>query len=340
IFSHSLQKLYVSSFSLVSSSPENHHKTSPLRVARKKTKATKRMLLRMIGSKMSAKRARSGEGLTYLPIEEPKHVKQEDGEEETPGAYDEQDSSSYFKLRCHTYSLLKVIEYWKKDDDYYAACKQEVEKAGFGGLLDLRMPTINKTLLDDLMAAYDCSTDSFIFGEGDNKIVLTITPEDVARVYGLPIGGAEIVVKRCEEKMRKSFQEEVGMAGNRSRNVCLKKLANTATPAEGDRPPVAMAVKQFLLLATGSLLAPTFARICKLDFAEYLCGRVEDIAVYNWSAYVVRELKVKLAAAKRKEPAARAVGKKNLWVLGDVHFLLVSYKLCIVLFCSSFFYII
>ncbi|CAL1381534.1 unnamed protein product [Linum trigynum] len=96
-----------------------------------------------------------------------------------------------------------------------------------------------------------------------------------------------------------------------------------STPTEGDRPPIVMVVKQFLLLETGSLVAPAFAHMCKLDFAEYMCGRVDDIGVYNWSAYVVRELNVELVAGKRKELIVRAMDKKNLWVLGDVHFLLL-----------------
>ncbi|CAL1371887.1 unnamed protein product [Linum trigynum] len=66
------------------------------------------------------------------------------------------------------------------------------------------------------------------------------------------------------------------------------------------RPPVGAAVKQFLLLALGSMLAPKMSRLCDLDYAEYMVGRVEDIATFNCSGFVARNLN-----------------------LGDIHFLMI-----------------
>ncbi|CAL1402318.1 unnamed protein product [Linum trigynum] len=97
----------------------------------------------------------------------------------------------------------------------------------------------------------------------------TITPKDEARVYGIPLGGAVIDVKNIEWKILNSFMDGVGINGNRSHNVKIMKLWDLAIPTKGPRPPVAMVVKQFLLLATGSLLMPTFAQMCHLDFAPY-----------------------------------------------------------------------
>ncbi|CAL1392424.1 unnamed protein product [Linum trigynum] len=121
--------------------------------------------------------------------------------------------------------------------------------------------------------------------------------------------------------MLDSFSEEIGMIPNKSRNVPIKALRQLAIPAEGPRPPVVMAVKQFLLLASGSLLVPTFARRCKLDFAPYIGGSIEDVRVYDWCTFNVRELKVELIVAKKKEHVARAKGKPCVWVLRDCYFL-------------------
>ncbi|CAL1354138.1 unnamed protein product [Linum trigynum] len=77
--------------------------------------------------------------------------------------------------------------------------------------------------------------------------------------------------------MLDSFSKDVGLTPNRSHNVQIKKLRELVILAEGPTPPVDMVVKQFLLLATGSLLVPTFARMCKLDFAPYIGGSVEDV---------------------------------------------------------------
>ncbi|CAL1355870.1 unnamed protein product [Linum trigynum] len=99
--------------------------------------------------------------------------------------------------------------------------------------------------------------------------------------------------------MLDSFSEDISMIPNRSRNVSIKALRQLAIPGEGPRPPVAMAVKQFLLLASGSLLVPTFAQRCKLYFAPY----------------------IELTVEKKKEHAARAKDKPCVWVLGDCYFL-------------------
>ncbi|CAL1396768.1 unnamed protein product [Linum trigynum] len=144
-------------------------------------------------SKKVALSSREGEGSRQPPARQQPEVEEEDEEEDEEGPCD-----SYFRFRGSTYSLFKVISYWKQDAAYYAACKKEVEKAGFGGLLDLRMPKIPNVFMDDLMAAYDISTSTFVFGEGESKKVFEFTHEDVARVYGLPLGGVVIDLKHTE----------------------------------------------------------------------------------------------------------------------------------------------
>ncbi|CAL1382518.1 unnamed protein product [Linum trigynum] len=123
--------------------------------------------------------------------------------------------------------------------------------------------------------------------------------------------------------MLDSFSDEVGMIPNRACMVPIKKLQQLPIPANGPRTPVAIAVKQFLLLATGSMLVPTFSRRCKMDFAPYLGGSVEDVRVYDWCTFIVCELKVELTVAKKKEHSARALGSPCVWVLGYFYFLIL-----------------
>ncbi|CAI0432125.1 unnamed protein product, partial [Linum tenue] len=155
-------------------------------------------------TKMVASRSRQGEKSRQPPPAIPE-VEEEDEEEDDEG---EGPCGSYFRFRGSTYSLFKIINYWKEDAEYYAACKKEVEKAGFRGLLELRMPKIPNVFMDDLMAAYDSSSSTFVFGEGDSKKVFDFTAEDVARVYDLPLGGAVIDLKNVEGGMLDSFSEE------------------------------------------------------------------------------------------------------------------------------------
>ncbi|CAL1411563.1 unnamed protein product [Linum trigynum] len=275
----------------------------------------------MARNKRIAKRARRN----------PPPLREEDEEEDAgQGAAPKLDilgqGKPWYRFRCHTKSLLDVINYWKEEPRYYEACKKELEKAGFGGLLELRLANFPKKLFDTLMAQYDLVTSSFIFGEGENKKVLTIEAEDVARVYGLPIGGAEIDVVRSNDKMLDMFLEELNIECNRSRNVEVLDLKEAACGGPDDapkrRPPVAAAVKQFLLLALGSMLIPKMSRLCDLDYAEYLVGRVEDIATFNWSGFVARNLKFELSRAKENEAELRHLGKQQ-WPLGDIHFLMI-----------------
>ncbi|CAL1381566.1 unnamed protein product [Linum trigynum] len=96
--------------------------------------------------------------------------------------------------------------------------------------------------------------------------------------------------------MLKVLKEELGMEGNRERNVKVVEMVKLTKSTKGrgkerKRPPVAVAVKQFLLVALGSLLVPTSSRIYKFDYAE--------------------------------EAKARAKGKNLQWVNGDIHFLML-----------------
>ncbi|CAL1369205.1 unnamed protein product [Linum trigynum] len=162
---------------------------------------------------------------------------------------------------------------------------------------------------------YDVISGSFIFGEGENRKVLSLEDEDVARFYALPHVGEEIVLEKCLYKTKLSaFQAEIGMGGNRCRNFSLSDMVDKLTD-ENARPPVRKAVKQFILLALASLLRPSWSRICELDYAEFLLGKIERVKCYNGSGLVVAELKSSLASFQ---------GKAFLdWVHGDVHFLIV-----------------
>ncbi|CAL1398441.1 unnamed protein product [Linum trigynum] len=147
---------------------------------------------------------------------------------------------------------------------------------------------------------YDTISGSFIFREGENKKVLPLEDEDVARVYGLPHIGEEIVLEKCMDKTKLSaFQAEIGMGGNRCRNFPLSEMVDKLTD-ENARPPIRKAVKQFMLLALASLLRPSWSRNCELDYAEFLVGKIERIKSYNWFGLVVAELKSSLAAVQGK----------------------------------------
>ncbi|CAL1386726.1 unnamed protein product [Linum trigynum] len=192
------------------------------------------MDLSMARNKRTAKRARRNPP----PLRE--EDEEEDAEVAAQGAAQRNNilgqGKSWYRFRCHTKSLLDVINYWKEEPRYYEACKKELEKAGFGGLLELRLANFPKKLFDTLMAQYDLVTSSFIFGEGENKKVLTIETEDVARVYGLPIGGAEIDVVRSNDKMLDMFMEELNIECNRSRNVEVMHLREAAFGGQDDAP--------------------------------------------------------------------------------------------------------
>ncbi|CAL1396019.1 unnamed protein product [Linum trigynum] len=92
---------------------------------------------------MVAPSSREGEGSRQPPARQQPQVEEEDEEEDEEGP-----CGSYFRFHGSTYSLFKVISYWKQDAAYYETCKKEVEKAGFRGLLDLQMSKIPNVFKD------------------------------------------------------------------------------------------------------------------------------------------------------------------------------------------------
>ncbi|CAL1387389.1 unnamed protein product [Linum trigynum] len=67
-------------------------------------------------SKKVSPSSREGEGSRQPPARQQPEVEEEDEEEDEEGPCD-----SYFRFRGSTYSLFKVISYWKQDVAYYAA---------------------------------------------------------------------------------------------------------------------------------------------------------------------------------------------------------------------------
>ncbi|CAI0558716.1 unnamed protein product, partial [Linum tenue] len=76
----------------------------------------------------------------------------EDGEDEENA---EKAGGRQYRFRCTTKKVLSIIKDWKQDPRYYEACKREIEKAGFGGLFELRLVDVPKQMLPTLMAHYD-----------------------------------------------------------------------------------------------------------------------------------------------------------------------------------------
>ncbi|CAL1354127.1 unnamed protein product [Linum trigynum] len=160
--------------------------------------------------------------------------------------------------RCHTSSLLSVIEFWKKDEAYYEECEKELKKAGFDGLLEIRLCGVDKSLLCAMARHYDTISWSFIFGEGENRKVLPLEDEDVARVYSLPHVVEEIVLDKCLYKTKLSaFQAEIGMGGNRVVLLQLKER-HSLTGVNGDVHYLVVHLLEILKVkGVGTSITPT-----------------------------------------------------------------------------------
>ncbi|CAL1361050.1 unnamed protein product [Linum trigynum] len=84
--------------------------------------------------------------------------------------------------------------------------------------------------------------------------------------------------------MLKVLKEELGMEGNRERNVKVLEMVKLTKSTKGRgrerrRPPVAVAVKQFLLVALGLLLVPTSSRIYTFFCSYWFEPRVDNLCL-------------------------------------------------------------
>ncbi|XP_056688974.1 uncharacterized protein [Spinacia oleracea] len=167
--------------------------------------------------------------------------------------------------------------------------KEAVRKIGFGGFLSLSMANHNSALADYIVSSSNVDRQSIVLpGSGE----IFVTPEDVHQVYGVPLGGEEIVEPENEDiddnyveflaTWRKSFKLKKGSPTNlplisRIKDLMLEPVSNEF-------------IWNFVIAAVNSCMRSTNNPQVYIRFM-YSCMNTNTIANLDWSTFVYRHWK-------------------------------------------------
>ncbi|KNA05244.1 hypothetical protein SOVF_192220, partial [Spinacia oleracea] len=180
----------------------------------------------------------------------------------------------------------QLIELIKKMSDEH---KEAIRKIGFGGFLSLSMANHNSALADYIVTSSNVDRQSIVLpGSGENFV----TPEDVHQVYGVPLGGEEIVEPENEDiddnyveflaTWRKIFKLRKGSPTNlpliaRIKDLMLEPVSNEF-------------IWNFVIAAVNSCMRSTNNPQVYIRFM-YSCMNTNMIANLDWSTFVYRHWK-------------------------------------------------
>lgn len=202
------------------------------------------------------------------------------------------------KIICRVESFVKLI---KKLDD---SRREEVEKMGFSGLLEMKLGKLDRRFCYWLMTRVDAEG-HVEFGDGN---VFRFTPQHVQSIFGLPMGTkdvpAPVAIDWKDQQMVRPAIELFKMYGtgvaDPSKDMVL--LAKVAKVVEGEKdsageviplstPGEKLAFRNaFLAVVVGHLLCPT--AMCtnlshKLMAVVSLGGVAEE---YDWCTWTYNRL--------------------------------------------------
>lgn len=180
----------------------------------------------------------------------------------------------------------QLIELIKKMSDEH---KEAIRKIGFGGFLSLSMANHNSALANYIVSSSNVDRQSIVLtGSGE----IFVTPEDVHLVYGVPLGGEEIVEPENEDiddnyveflaTWRKSFKLKKGSPTNlplisRIKDLMLEPVSNEF-------------IWNFVIAAVNSCMRSTNNPQVYIRFM-YSCMNTNTIANLDWSTFVYRHWK-------------------------------------------------
>ncbi|XP_056685602.1 uncharacterized protein [Spinacia oleracea] len=204
----------------------------------------------------------------------------------------------------------QLIELIKKMSDEH---KEAIRKIGFGGFLSLSMENHNSALADYIVTSSNVDRQSIVLpGSGENFV----TPEDVHQVYGVPLGGEEIVEPENEDiddnyveflaTWRKIFKLRKGSPTNlpliaRIKDLMLEPVSNEF-------------IWNFVIAAVNSCMRSTNNPQVYIRFM-YSCMNTNTIANLDWSTFVYRHWKKSVCEWKAE----------TSFYTGPLPFLLVLY---------------
>uniref|UniRef100_A0A803MZA6 Ubiquitin-like protease family profile domain-containing protein n=1 Tax=Chenopodium quinoa TaxID=63459 RepID=A0A803MZA6_CHEQI len=189
----------------------------------------------------------------------------------------------------------------KADTNFSPEQKQDVEEIGFGGLLHLKLKTLNRQMLPWLVENFNAGSCMFTIATGKEFVV---TRNDICDVFCLPL--SDICVPQLnknsedesvDKRIIQAWRSDYGLSGKKP--LHLSKLESRMVDLVDGGEEFKSC---FVLQAMSSFLAPTTNRTVSLKLLKAV-EKVDEIKTFDWCSYVLKKLKKVVQKYKYDETA-------------------------------------
>ncbi|XP_021758664.1 uncharacterized protein LOC110723627 [Chenopodium quinoa] len=217
----------------------------------------------------------------------------------------ESDSESFVEqrrmiARCRPYPLEILLQNFSPEQ------KQVVQEIGFGGLLHLKLKTLNRQMLPWLVENFNAGSCMFTIATGKEFVV---TRNDICVVFCLPL--SDICVPKLnknsedesvDKRIIQAWRSDYGLSGKQP--LHLSKLESRMVDLVDGGEEFK---RCFVLQAMSSFLAPTTNRAVSLKLLKAV-EKVDEIKTFDWCSYVLKKLKKVVQKYKDDENAQNVSG--------------------------------
>uniref|UniRef100_A0A803L2I1 Ubiquitin-like protease family profile domain-containing protein n=1 Tax=Chenopodium quinoa TaxID=63459 RepID=A0A803L2I1_CHEQI len=194
----------------------------------------------------------------------------------------------------------------KANTNFSPEQKQVVEEIGFGGLLHLKLKTLNRQMLPWLVEKFNAGSCMFTIATGKEFVV---TRNDICDVFCLPL--SDICVpelnknsedESVDKRIIQAWRSDYGLSGKQP--LHLSKLESRMVDLVDGGEEFK---RCFVLQAMFSFLAPTTNRTVSLKLLKAV-EKVDEIKTFDWCSYVLKKLKKAVQKYKDDENAQNVSG--------------------------------
>uniref|UniRef100_A0A803N1G6 Aminotransferase-like plant mobile domain-containing protein n=1 Tax=Chenopodium quinoa TaxID=63459 RepID=A0A803N1G6_CHEQI len=194
----------------------------------------------------------------------------------------------------------------KANTNFSPEQKQDVEEIGFGGLLHLKLKTLNRQMLPWLVENFNAGSCMFTIATGKEFVV---TRNDICDVFCLPL--SDICVpelnknsedESVDKRIIQAWRSDYGLSGKQP--LHLSKLESRMVDLVDGGEEFK---RCFVLQAMYSFLAPTTNRTVSLKLLKAV-EKVDEIKTFDWCSYVLKKLKKVVQKYKDDENAQNVSG--------------------------------
>uniref|UniRef100_A0A803NAX1 Ubiquitin-like protease family profile domain-containing protein n=1 Tax=Chenopodium quinoa TaxID=63459 RepID=A0A803NAX1_CHEQI len=181
-----------------------------------------------------------------------------------------------------------------------------VEEIGFGGLLHLKLKTLNRQMLPWLVENFNVGSCMFTIATGKEFVV---TRNDICDVFCLPL--SDICVpelnknsedESVDKRIIQAWRSDYGLSGKQP--LHLSKLESWMVDLVDGGEEFK---RCFVLQAMSSFLAPTTNRTVSLKLLKAV-EKIDEIKTFDWCSYVLKKLKKAVQKYKDDENAQNVSG--------------------------------